>query len=379
MRERRIRLARFTVRLVAIAMKEVLHIRREPRNLALALGMPVVLLLLFGHGVSFDLDRVPLAISDGDRTEESRRLVNAFVSSKDFQAVPGRAEDAQDLFLRGQALAVLVVRRGYASSLARGETGEAQLLVDGADAVTARSLLSKAYEITRSASQRRASPASAGASSPFKVKVSTLYNPEGRSAVLFVPGLAAYLVAIGAVLLTALTVAGELERGSMEQLFASPVGRLEILLGKLLPYLAIGMFQLLVLIGIATSVFDVPLRGSPVLLLAAGFLFLVGMLGQGLLISVLSKNQLMATQAGALSSLLPSMLLSGMMFPVENMPLPLQLLSRIVPARYMVNALRGVMLKGNGITTLWPDLLALAAFGVAAVALATTRFHRRVA
>ncbi len=378
--ERRARLERFAVRVAAIAFKEVLHIRRDPRTLALGLAMPVVMLLIFGYGVSFDVDRIPLIIADQDRTEESRRLADAFVAAKEFRAVAGATpEEAQERFRQGGALAALVVPRGYGNHLARGEAGDAQLLVDGADPVTANNVLSKSDAIARSESQRRALLLMPAASPPLEVNVWTRYNPEARSAIFLVPGLAAYLMAIGAVLLTALTVAGEWERGSMEQLFASPVGRLDIILGKLLPYLGLGMLQLLLVIGVGASVFDVPVRGSPLLLLGAGLLFLVGMLGQGLFISVVTKNQLVATQAGALSSLLPSMLLSGMLFPIENMPWPLQALSRVVPARYLVNALRGVMLKGNGLDVLWPDLVALAIFGVVIVALATARFQRRVA
>jgi ABC-2 type transport system permease protein len=194
-----------------------------------------------------------------------------------------------------------------------------------------------------------------------------------------VPGLAVYLIAISAVLLTALTVASEWERGSMEQLFASPVGRLEIVLGKLLPYLVLGMLELQLCVAVGSVAFDVPVRGSVVLLFLLGFFFLVGMLGQGLLISVVTRNQLVATQAGALSALLPSMLLSGMVFPLENMPLPLQLLSRVIPARYLVEALRGVMLKGSGLAELWPALVALVVFAAAVIALSTARFRRRLA
>jgi ABC-2 type transport system permease protein len=214
---------------------------------------------------------------------------------------------------------------------------------------------------------------------PLQVKLWTRYNPAGRSALFMVPGLAAYILAITAVLLTALTVAGEWERGSMEQLFASPVSRLEIILGKLAPYLVLGMLELLVVVAFGAAVFDVPVRGSLTLFLVIGFFFLVGMLGQGLLVSVLTKNQLVATQAGVLSSLLPSLLLSGMVFPVENMPLPLRLLSSVIPARYLVHALRGILLKGNGLSVLWPDLLAVAAFAVVIVAISTARFQRRIA
>ena len=194
-----------------------------------------------------------------------------------------------------------------------------------------------------------------------------------------VPGLAAYLLAISAVLLTALTVAGEWERGSMEQLFASPVGRLEIVLGKLLPYLALGMLELLIVVAFGALAFGVPFHGSAAALVTIGFFFLVGMLGQGLLISVVAKNQLVATQAGALSALLPSMLLSGMLFPIENMPEILQFLSRVVPARYLVHAMRGILLKGNGLDVLWPDFVAVMAFSVFVIGAATAKFQRRLA
>src|SRR5690606_10166840 len=170
--------------------------------------------------------------------------------------------------------------------------------------------------------------------------------------------------------------AGEWERGSMEQLFASPVGRLEIVLGKLLPYLVLGIVEMLVVIAFGAGAFDVPFRGNPLALFSVGFFFLVGMLGQGLLISVIAKNQLIATQAGALSALLPSMLLSGMMFPIENMPKVFQWLSNLIPARYFVHSLRGVLLKGNGFDVLWVDLLVQIAFAVFVLGLATARFPR---
>jgi ABC-2 type transport system permease protein len=289
------------------------------------------------------------------------------------------AESADTLFRRHRARAILVIPQGYAKDLARGETGRAELLVDGADPVTANQILTKADAIALAETQRVASAAGVDAQPLLQVKVWTRYNPEARSAVFMVPGLAAYLMAIGSVLLTALTIAGEWERGSMEQLFASPVTRLEIVLGKLLPYLGIGLIQLLLVLGVGTNVFDVPILGSPLLVILAGLLFLAGMLGQGLFISVVARNQLVATQAGALSSLLPSLLLSGMLVPLDNMPLPLRLLSRVVPARYLVDALRQVLLKGNGLAGIWPDLLAMTVFALGILALATARFQRRIA
>jgi ABC-2 type transport system permease protein len=375
------RARRFVGRVLAIAWKEVLHIRRDPRTLILALGMPVVMLLLFGYGVSFDIERVKLAVSDLDRTEASRQLALAFTANHEFEPVGGADPDQADtLFRRHQARAVLVIPQGYAKDLDRGGPARAQLLLDAADPVTANQVLAKADAIALSMAGRTGAAATApGVAPPLSVKVSTRYNPEARSAVFIVPGLAAYLMAISAVLLTALTVAGEWERGSMEQLFASPVGRLEIVLGKLLPYLVVGLIQLLLILGVGTNVFDVPIRGSPWLVILSGILFLAGMLGQGLLISVLARNQLVATQAGSLSSLLPSLLLSGMLVPIDNMPWILRLLSRIVPARYLVDALRQVMLKGNGLASIWTDLLGMLLFAVAVVALATRRFQRRVA
>jgi ABC-2 type transport system permease protein len=371
----------FLLRVAAMAAKEAIHIRRDPRTLYLALGMPVVMLVLFGFGVSIDVERAPLAVADLDRTVQSRALVDAFVAGRELERVADVApEDALRLFRRGEAIAALVVPRGYAEGLARDGEGRAQLLVDAADAVTANQLLAKAEGMARAESLRLAAAGAPGPREPpLRVAVLTRYNPAARSAVFIVPGLAAYLLAIAAVLLTALTVAGEWERGSMEALFASPVGRLEIIAGKLLPYLALGFVQLLLVLAVGATLFDVPIRGGLSLPFLAGLLFVAAMLGQGLLVSVLARNQLVATQAGTLSALLPSMLLSGMIFPIENMPVPLRVLSHAIPARYLVHALRGSMLKGNGLAELWPDLAALAAFAVVVLALATARFRRRVA
>lgn len=378
---RRERLRQFLIRVGALAAKEALHIRRDPRTLYLALVMPVVLLLVFGYGVSFDIGNIPVALVDEDQTQASRELARDFFASRELVQVaePARIADAETLMRRGQSLGTLVIPLNYQRDLARGGRIPLQLLVDGADGVVANQLLYKAEAIVRSIGQRQLAQAGLSAAPPLQVKVSTRFNPEGRSALFFVPGLVGYLLSIAAVLLTALAIAGEWERGSMEQLFASPVGRLEIILGKLIPYLFIGILQMLLVIAVGAWAFDVPLRGSFALLFIMGMLFLIGMLGQGLLISVLARNQMVATQAGALSSLLPSMLLSGFVFPIENMPRVLQWLSSIIPARYLVHALRGIMLKGNDLKELWPDMLALAIFAFLILALATARFKRRLA
>ena len=374
------RARRFLVRVWAMAAKEALHIRRDPRTLYLALVMPVVMILLFGYGVSFDLDRIPLAVADRDGSTASRALVDAFVRPAEFTRVAEVApEEGEALLRRGGALAVLVVRPGYGRDLLRGASGRAELLVDGSDPTSANQVLQKADAIARAATLRLAARSGPALAPPIEARSWTRYNPEARSALFLVPGLTAYLMAIGAVLLTALAVAGEWERGSMEQLFASPVGRFEIILGKLVPYLGLGLLQLLLVVAVGASVFAVPIRGSLVLLFLLGLTFLVGMLGQGLLISVLAKNQLVATQAGVLSSLLPSLLLSGMLFPVENMPSALQAVASLVPARYLVHGLRGILLKGSSAGLVWPDLGAMALFAAAVLLLATARFQRTVA
>ncbi len=372
---------RFLIRVGAIASKEVLHVLRDVRTLYLALGMPLMLLLLFGYGVSFDIDEIPIVVADQDGSVASRELVRRLVASREMIEV-ARSEDpegAVSYFERGQAAAVLVVPRGFGRDLGVGRATHVQLLLDGSDNATATQILTKADALIASVSTSLISGGGAGRMAPpIEARVITWFNPASRSALYLVPGLTAYVLAIVAVLLTALTVAREWERGSMQQLFATPVSRLEIVVGKLLPYLALGIVAALLVLATGAWVFDVPLRGDPVVLGVCSLLFLVGMLGQGLLISVVTRNQMVATQVATMSSMLPSLLLSGFIFPIENMPRPLQLISNVVPARYFIDALRGVLLRGNGLTELWGDVLALAIFATVILGVATARFQRNL-
>ncbi len=375
------RAERFVRRVAALASKEATHIRRDVRMLYMALGMPVLLLVLFGYGVSFDVDHVPLLVVDHDQTAASRELAQRFVASDDFR-LAGRVESEEEVaawFRRFDAAMALVIPAGYSRGLGRGETIPVQLLVDGSDSSTTGTAMAMAEAIGRAANLRAAATAGRALAPPLTVTTWTRFNPQGRSALFLVPGLVAYILAIVAVMLTALTVAREWERGSMEQLFATPVGRLDIIVGKLLPYLVIGSLQVLMVLALGAWMFDVPARGNLLVLAAAALLFMLGMLGQGLLISVVTKNQMVATQAATLSSMLPSMLLSGFLFPVENMPVPLQWVSAIVPARYFIEVLRGVLLKGTSWAVHGFDLGMLAAFAVVMVALSTAKFERRIA
>jgi ABC-2 type transport system permease protein len=374
------RLRRSLVRVGAMAAKETLHVQRDPRTLTLALLMPVALLFLFGYGVSTDLEHLPVVVADLDQSDASRALARSLGASGELDVVGRTApESAEGLFRKGFAVAALEIRRGHAADLAQGKRSPVQLVVDGSDPVVANQVISKVDAIVRAATRSMAGPEASRQEPPLQVKVWTLYNPTGRSALYMVPGLTALLLAITAVMLTALAIAGEWERGSMEQLFATPVGRFEIIAGKLLPYLVLGFLALLLTLAFGMVAFDLPVRGSLLLVFLLALVFLSGMLGQGLLISVLAKNQLVATQAGSLSAMLPSLILSGMIFPIENMPWPLQALSHVIPARYLVHGLRGVLLKGNGIGVLWPDLVAMLLFTAVVLALATARFKRRVA
>lgn len=373
-------MSRFLRRVWAISAKEVRHVLRDMRTLYLALGMPVVLLLLFGFGVSFDLDRLPIAFVDLDGSASSRTFRQRFSSSRDFDdaGLLTSASEAEHALVSGEIIAALVLPRGFERDLVRGRPAELQLLVDGADNNSAVQAMTKAKAAARALGISLRTERVSGAP-PVSAATWTRFNPEARSAIFLVPGITAYVLAIVAVLLTALTVSREWEQGSMAQLFATPVGRVEIVLGKLLPYLVLGALVVLLVLAVGTWVFDVPFRGSPIALAVLSLLFLTGMLGQGLLISVVAKNQMVATQLATMSSMLPSLLLSGFVFPIENMPQVLQWATIVVPARYFVEGLRGVLLRGNDLSVLWPQALALAGFAFVALALSTARFRRTVA
>ncbi|HOX44734.1 MAG TPA: ABC transporter permease [Myxococcota bacterium] len=364
----------------AMAHKEALHLSRDRQAVYMALGMPVLLLALFGYAVTFDLQRLSLGLDDQDRSPTSWRLGQAFTASGAFE-VAGRVEpgDAEAALRRGAVKAVLHLPRGLERDLQRGQPAELQLVLDGADGNTAAIAMGYAAGIVQAEAERILREAGAVGELPIQARVWARFNPAMESAKFIVPGLIAMILAIMAVLLTALTVAREWERGSMEQLFTTPVGRLEIVLGKLAPYIVLGMVQVLLVVTVGCWLFDVPIRGSLVTLFGASALFLACMLGQGLLISVLTRNQMVSVQVGMITSMLPTLLLSGFVFPIENMPVALQAFTYAFPARYFMQIIRGVMLKGSGLEALWPQLLSLAGLAVLLVLLATARFRRRLA
>lgn len=368
-------IARFFRRVLAMARKEVAHVRRDPGTLYLAIGMPLLLIGIFGFGVRFDADHLPVVLVDLDKSVVSRELAEQLFASGDLQPVASvdSVPEAEFLLRSNLAVAAVVLPNDTSERLSLREPVAAQILVDGTDGTIANMLLANAEALSAGVSMAlmRQQPA-------FAASVSTRYNPAGESAMFLLPGTICYVLALVSVLLTGLAVAREWERGSMEQLFATSVGIPEIVLGKLLPYLGLGLLDVLLSLALGAAVFDLPFRG-PLLLVGLGsLLFIFGMLGQGLLISILTRSQMLATQLGALSAMLPSLLLSGFLFPTDNLPLPLWLLSHIVPARFLISLLRTVLLKGGGLGDVWVELLALLAFGIATLTASSLTFKRRI-
>ncbi len=372
---------RMIVRAFAMAHKEVMHILRDPQVLAFAWGMPVILIFLFGFAVTFDIERIPLVVVDQDHTAQSRELVRKFTASDTFRIVARRENPAQveTLFRSSTAKVAIVIPSGFARDLRRGGEASAQLLLDGADNTTASIALGYANAVSLAVSRQFMEARVGTLELPMEIRVRTFFNPGLRSSVFLVPGLMVIILVMVAVMLTALTLAREYERGSMEQLFVTPVSRLEVILGKLAPYFLIGLVQVLLVLTLGVWLFDVPVRGSLPLLFAVSSVFLLAMLMQGLLISVVTRNQMVASQVAVISTFLPALLLSGFIFPLENMPWVLRGLSRVLPAQYFVRALRAVLLRGNGLAIIWPDVLALFGFFLLLLALATSRFKRTLA
>lgn len=358
------------IRVGAMAHKELAHIRRDPQMLAFALLLPLILLLLFGYAISFDVDHIPLAVVDRDNTAESRELVQRFTAGGLFVEVGrgGDVPEVEPLLRRGQAKAVLVVGEDFTTKRTRGEPAVLQLLLDGADNSTASVAMGYAAAL--------ANPPPPNA--PVTLRPRAFFNPGMRSAAFILPGLIVFLLVMIAVMLTALTVAREFERGSMELLFATPLTRMEIIIGKLVPYFFLGLLQVLLVLTVGVTLFGLPMRGSLWVLSGVSSIFLLANLAQGLLISVITRNQMVASLTAVLSTLLPALLLSGFVFPIGNMPFVLQVVARAFPASHLVDALRAVLLRGNGLSTIWGSVAAITAFFVVMLVLTQRKFSREV-
>lgn len=362
----------------AMARKEAIQLRRDPRSLALAFVLPALLLLLFGYAISLDVRNIALAVLDQSRSAESRRLVDALVSSGYFRVTHQLEESAAIAGVLGRAEAqlVLTIPPDFSqASAAPGGGAAVQLLLDGSDANTATIAQNYAEAIVG----RLAADGAAPARGAVRMQTRVWYNETLESRNMIVPGLIAVIMSIIAALLTALTIAREWERGTMEQLAATPVRRAEVVLGKLAPYVAIGILDVVAAVVAGRLVFDVPLRGSLLLLAVLTLGFLVAALSWGIFVSAALRSQLLATQVAMLTTYLPALLLSGFVFSIAAMPVVLRLVTLVVPARYFVVITRGIFLKDVGLGVLWPEALALAAFATGALGLALRSFRKELA
>jgi drug efflux transport system permease protein len=372
-------------RLRAVMVKELRQIRRDPFSLLMLIAFPGLMLVLYGFALNFDVRHVRLAVQDRDRSPRSRELIASFTHSTyfDLVATPAPGEDLARITETGVARAILVIPEQFGRDLAAKRGATVQLLLDGADSTTAATILGYARALVSetNADLLVEDLARSGRRAPPLLDLSPriLYNPDLESTQFLLPGLIGLLMMITAVLSTALSVVREKERGTMEQLRVAPLRTLELILGKTFPYLGISLLGTLIVLATARLLFGVEIRGSHLELLVVVLLYLFGALGYGLFISTIANNQTFAFQVGLITSLLPALLLSGFVFQIRIMPSWLQAITYLVPNRYFLVVLRGIILKGERLATYWPDVAALVAYGLVVTALASLRLVRREA
>ena len=380
--------------LFRVVVKELLQLRQDRRMIPIILVAPVLQLVVFGFAVNTDVTRVPLVLVDQDRSAASRALADDFVRSGYFELVG--VEDGvraiDEWLVTGQAQVALVIGSGYAEAIASGRTPRVQVIADGSDASPATVALGYASAIVSSRSREliagrlgglvRSAAAATGAAPVLPGRIEAVprvwYNPDLKSRWFYVPAVLAMILMIMTMLLSAMGVVREKEIGTMEQIIVTPIRSWQLLAGKLLPFALIGLLQVLVVTAVAVWGFDVPLRGSFALLLALSLLFLLNTLGVGLLVSTLVRTQQQAMMVAAFVFMVPMIYLSGLIFPIENMPQAIQYVTYAIPVRYYAIIIRGVFLKGSGIDVLWPQAAVLLAMGLSIMTLASLRFRKRL-
>ncbi len=368
-------------RLLAVARKEWLHLLRDWRSLTLALAIPLLLILLYGYALTLDLRNVPTVVWDQGHTPESRELLSLFQSSPYF-TIKGYRTNYQELqhdLDRGFAMIALVIPADFATKVQGAKPVKLQILVDGSDANTSRLAMNYATTIggiySRSVTAEQMQQKGWGElKQPVELLQRSWYNPGLRSQNVLIPGIIALVMIVVAALLTSTTIAKEWELGTMEQLISTPLRGPELIFGKVIPYFCIGIFDVAMAVGIGKWIFAVPIVGSSGLLFAMSSVFLTGALFLGLTLSIKLKTQVLANQLAIIIGFLPTLLLSGFVFAIENMPLPLQFLTYIVPARYFIAILRGIYLKGIGLEILWLNALFLALYAVIMIIVAHRKF-----
>jgi ABC-2 type transport system permease protein len=366
-------------KVLAVALKELRQIRRDRRSLLILLFVPAFFLLVYGYALNFDIRNIRLAVQDDDRSTASREVISAFVNSGYFDLVADVVDghDITGLLNRGDVRAVLVIPPRFGADAAVGRPASLQFLINGDNANTATTVMGYAVGLVSAVSSRYELQRVGSAAGPLlTLEPRVWYNPELRSTLFLVPGLIAYIAMLTAVVSTALSVVREKEAGTMEQIRMSPIGAPAYVIGKTVPYFVISLASSLGVVAVSMALFDLPVRGSWVALVACISLFLVGALAFGVLISTIAPSQQVAFQIALLTSFLPTLMLSGFIFPISSMPVFLQAVTHVVPARYFLVILRGLLLKGVDLRLLWVDVASLAMFSLVVLALASVRLKR---
>jgi ABC-2 type transport system permease protein len=358
--------------------KEFIQMRRDRITLAMVTVIPSVQLILFGYAIQTEVRHLPTVVLDESRTAESRALVATIANTGNFDivaSVPSRAA-VQRAIESGVASAALVIPPEFERDIKRGRTATAQMIVDAADPQASSAAMAGAML----AAQARATAIIAGRfriAPPLEMRLRPWYNPAQRSAVFTVPGVIGVLLTVTLTLVTAIAVVRERERGTLEQLIVTPIGKASLMLGKLVPFVLVGYVQMTVVLVLGWLIFDIPMRGSLPLLYLLTIPFIVASLGVGLLVSTVARSQAQAMQL-AFFFMLPNILLSGYMFPRAAMPMPAQWIGLLLPLTYYLKMLRGILLKGVGLAELWEPTLALAAIAVVLFAVSVRRFSKTI-
>ena len=361
-------------RILAIIAKEVRHILRDPRTLAIVIAMPIMMVLLYGYALDMDIQHIRIAVIDHDRTPASRRLIERFDASDYFDIVlrPGATGDLDRLFEKGEIRGALVIPASFAEDRATKPSAPVQLVVDGSDPTYGNATVNYATAIALAA----AGDGGGAAPVPLEIRERFLFNPDLDGSHFIIPGLVAVILMMICALLTSITVAREKESGTLDVVLVSPVRPFEIILGKVTPYIGLALLDAIFILMFAKLVFDIPLRGDLMLLLGLTVLYIYCALGIGLFISSVAPTQQVAMMAALVATILPSMVLSGFLFPIFSMPAPIRLISHLVPARYYIEIIRGILLKSSHFSLLAKQSAALLVLGTVFLVIATIRFEK---
>jgi ABC-2 type transport system permease protein len=369
-------------RTLAITRKEIIHIIRDPRSLSIMFLMPVIQLILLGYAATTDVEHLPTAVLDQDQSVQSRELIEAYRASNyfDIQFYVSTEEELGRLIDAGQAKAGMLIPSGYGQDLAADHRASIAFVIDGSMPAVATSAFSAAQTVAQAQSTaliERLYHIDLAQQAGIGARPRVWYNPDMKSVNFMIPGLIAMVLQMQSTLMTALSIAREKEQGTIEQLIVTPIRSLELILGKVSPYVAVSLFNLTEVLTIGVLWFGVPVHGNVLLLLALGVLALLSSLGIGLLGSTIARTQQEAIFL-QFFLMLPFIFLSGFFFPLEAMPKVLQWISYLIPLRYMLVIVRGIVLKGAGLSVLWEQVLALGVFAVAMLGLGASRFRKRL-